>query len=38
MIDGKWIDQPNNQRKIILWEYFEKDAILVGFYASLKLD
>ncbi|PCJ97644.1 MAG: nucleoside hydrolase [Flavobacteriaceae bacterium] len=36
MIGEKWLDQPNNQRKITLWEYFEKDAILADFYASLK--
>lgn len=36
MIDEKWTDQPNNQRKITLWEHFEKDAILADFYTSLK--
>jgi hypothetical protein len=35
MIDKKWVDQPNNTRKIIIWEYFEKEKILTDFFLSL---
>jgi hypothetical protein len=35
MIDKKWVDQPNNSRKIILWEYFEKEKIINDFFQSL---
>ncbi len=29
---GKWIDQPDNQRKIVIWENFNKDKIMKDFY------
>jgi hypothetical protein len=29
---GKWIDQPDNLRKIIIWENFDKDKIMKDFY------
>jgi len=29
---GKWIDQPENLRKIIVWENFDKDKIMQDFY------
>jgi len=36
MIDQIWVEQPDNPRKIIVWEFFDKDAILHDFYTSLK--
>ncbi|MDN5212931.1 nucleoside hydrolase [Fulvivirgaceae bacterium BMA12] len=36
MIDKKWVEQPDNPRKIVLWEDFEKDEIISDFYSSLK--
>ena len=36
MIDEKWIEQPENERKILLWEHFDKEKIMTDFYASLK--
>jgi len=30
--DDKWIDQPENQRKIIIWENFDKESIMADFY------
>jgi len=36
MIDQFWVEQPNNPRKIIVWEYFDKVAILDDFYSSIK--
>jgi inosine-uridine nucleoside N-ribohydrolase len=32
---GKWIDQPNNPRKIIIWENFDRDKIIQDFYYSI---
>ena len=36
MIDNKWVEQPDNPRKIIVWEYFDAENILADFYSSLK--
>lgn len=36
MVDEKWVDQPNNNRKILVWENFDKAGILDDFYKSLK--
>lgn len=36
MIDEKWVDQPNNARKILIWENFDKEKILADFYASFR--
>jgi inosine-uridine nucleoside N-ribohydrolase len=35
-VDGKWIDQPNNPRKIIIWENFDKAKIMQDFYNSVE--
>lgn len=36
LIDGQWKDRPANSRKIVLWENFDKEAILEDFYASMQ--
>lgn len=36
MENGRWIERPDNPRKIILWENFDKDAIINDFYYTLK--
>ena len=36
MIDRVWIEQPDNQRTIILWENFDKNNIIGDFYQTLK--
>ena len=36
MIDEEWVDQPNNTRKIILWENFNSNKIMSDFYSSLQ--
>jgi len=33
--NGKWIEQSNNPRKIILWENFDKESIMQDFYNSM---
>lgn len=35
MIDKKWVDQPNNSHKIIVWENFDKEKIIKDFYQSM---
>jgi hypothetical protein len=35
MVDKKWVSQPNNSRKIVLWENFEKEMIINDFYKSM---
>jgi purine nucleosidase len=32
---GKWVARPSNPRTIILWENFDRDAIMKDFYASM---
>lgn len=36
MIDKVWVEQPENERKIIVWENFDKAKIMEDFYSSLK--
>ncbi len=36
MVDKKWVEQKDSNRKITIWENFEKDQIIADFYASLK--
>jgi len=36
MVENKWVDQPDNTRKIFLWENFDKEKIMTDFYNSLK--
>lgn len=33
--EGKWLDQPANERSIILWENFDRDAIIDDFVNTL---
>ena len=34
--DGKWVDRPENPRKIVVWENFDKDRILNDFYRRME--
>lgn len=34
--DGKWTDRPDNPRRIIIWENFDKDGIMKDFYSSME--
>ncbi len=33
--DGQWIDQPDNTRKIVIWENFDKEKIMQDFYKTM---
>ena len=35
MNDKKWVMRPENKRKVIVWEYFDKAKIINDFYASM---
>lgn len=35
MQDKLWQDRPGNQRQVIIWEHFDKTAILADFYNSM---
>lgn len=36
MENEKWVEQPENSRKIVLWENFDKGKIITDFYSTLK--
>ena len=33
--NGKWVERPDNERTIKLWENFDRDAIMNDFYATM---
>jgi hypothetical protein len=35
LVDEKWVDRPQNQKRITLWENFDRKAIINDFYKSL---
>lgn len=35
LIDGEWKDQPDNSRKITVWEHFNRDRIMNDFYETM---
>lgn len=34
--DKKWIEQPGNERKITIWENFDRDPIMEDFYSTME--
>lgn len=36
MINEKWVERPDNTRKMIVWENFDKDKIMEDFYGTLQ--
>jgi purine nucleosidase len=36
LIDNKWVDRPDNKRMMVLWENFNRDAIMGDFYDRMK--
>ncbi len=34
--DGRWTERPGNERKIVLWEDFDRDAIMNDFYDRME--
>jgi purine nucleosidase len=35
LVDSKWVDRPENARTIVVWEDFDRDAILADFYRTM---
>lgn len=35
LVDGKWVDRPDNRRTITIWENFARDTILADFYRAM---
>ncbi len=36
LVNGAWQERPRNQRKIILWENFDREKIMEDFYSTLQ--
>lgn len=36
LIDNEWVERPENDRKIVLWENFDKEAIMNDFYERME--
>jgi len=34
--DTAWVEQPDNPRKVVIWENFDKEGILADFYAAFE--
>lgn len=35
-LNGAWVEEPENERKIVIWENFNKEAIMADFYETLE--
>ena len=35
LVDGKWVERPDNPRTITLWENFDRDRILADFFRAM---
>ena len=38
LVGYAWEDQPENPSQVILWEYFDKEAIMADFYRTMELN
>jgi purine nucleosidase len=36
MVDEQWVEQPENNRKIVMWENFDKEKIIADLYSVLR--
>ena len=36
LVNGKWVERPENPRKIAIWENFDKAEIMQDFYNSME--
>jgi purine nucleosidase len=36
LIDNKWVERPDNPRKMVLWENFDRDAIIGDFFDRMR--
>ncbi len=35
-VDNNWVEQPENPRKVLIWENFNREQIMADFYASFE--
>ena len=35
LVNGKWVERPANSRTVVLWEHFDREAIMRDFYATM---
>lgn len=35
LVDGEWVERPDNRRRITLWQDFDRDAIMQDFYRTM---
>jgi len=35
LVDGSWVEQPENKRMITIWENFDRDTIIIDFQESM---
>ena len=35
LVDGKWLERPRNSRTVVLWENFDREAIVRDFHATM---
>ena len=35
LVNGKWVERPDNKRQIVIWERFDRDAIMADFYRAM---
>ena len=38
LIDNEWVERPDNERSIVLWENFDREAIINDFYDRMEND
>lgn len=36
LVEGKWVERPGNRRTVTVWEYFDRDAIMQDFFATME--
>ncbi|MDZ7725606.1 MAG: nucleoside hydrolase [candidate division KSB1 bacterium] len=36
LVNGEWQERPNNDRKIVIWEQFDREAIMTDFYDTME--
>jgi purine nucleosidase len=36
LVDGAWVDRPDNPRRIVLWEDFDREAIIGDFFHTVE--
>ena len=35
LVSGKWVERPANPRRIVIWQNFNRDAIMADFFNTM---